>query len=191
MDRSEVALIVVDVQNDFCDVEGATLAVNGGAEVAKLISDHLRVNHGYGAIAATRDWHEDPGGHFSPDPDFLDTWPPHCVAGTSGAEFHEGFDTEQVDAVFSKGRFSASYTGFDGESEEGHVLGDWLRQRGIRSVEIVGIATDHCVKATALDAVEAGFDTTVLLDLCRGVDEATTAVAVEVMESRGVKVRAS
>lgn len=191
MDRSQVALIVVDVQNDFCDIDGASLPVAGGSDLAKLISEHMRVNDGYVAIVATRDWHEDPGEHFSEGPDFIDTWPPHCVAGTPGAEFHEGLDTERVDAVFSKGRYSASYTGFDGETDKGDGLAEWLRERGIQGVEIVGIATDHCVKATALDAVQAGFDTTVLLDLCRGVAEPTTKAAVEAMESRGVRVRVS
>ncbi|HEX5336003.1 MAG TPA: isochorismatase family protein [Propionicimonas sp.] len=184
------ALIVTDVQNDFC--EGGSLAVEGGAEVARRISDHVS-GHApeYATIVATADWHEDPGSHFSDHPDFLDTWPPHCRIGTQGARFHPAVEPaiEHVEAVFRKGRHAAAYSGFEGFTEVGdrHVtLADWLRDRGIEQVEIVGIATDHCVRATALDAAGEGFDTTVLLDLTAGVARASTDAALAALRAAAV-----
>jgi nicotinamidase/pyrazinamidase len=167
------ALVIVDVQNDFC--EGGSLAVTGGAEVARRISEHVQEHsERYAAIVATADWHEDPGEHFSQTPDFRRTWPPHCRTGTEGARFHPGVQgaLEHVGAVFRKGHRSAAYSGFEGFAVEGDrkvLLADWLRERAVDHVDVVGIATDYCVRATALDAVGEGFTTTVLLDLTAGV----------------------
>ncbi|MCP2262394.1 nicotinamidase/pyrazinamidase [Streptoalloteichus tenebrarius] len=177
------ALIVVDVQNDFC--EGGSLAVSGGAEVAAAISRHL-AGHRYEHVVATRDHHVDPGAHFSDEPDYVDTWPPHCVVGTPGAEFHPNLDTGQFDAVFSKGAHSAAYSGFEGEDETGRSLADWLRDHDVDSVDVVGIATDHCVRATALDAVREGFATTVLLDLTAAVAQPTAESALDQLREAGV-----
>ena len=183
------ALVIVDVQNDFCDVPTASLPVSGGVQVARDIDEFVMLaGAGYDRIAATRDWHEDPGDHFSDDPDFVDTWPHHCVAGTDGAAFHADLSLEQVDAVFSKGRFSASYTGFDGVTDDGAKLGDWLSGAGIVRVDVVGLATDHCVRATALDAAKAGFRTRVLLPLTAGVAEETTVAAIEELTDAGVEL---
>lgn len=180
------ALIVVDVQNDFC--EGGALAVDGGAAVAAAINDYVS-SHEYDAVAATRDFHIDPGAHFSENPDYLDTWPVHCVVGTSGADFHPAFDsTVAGSAVFSKGAYSAAYSGFEGLSEDGATLEQWLRTHGITDVDVIGIATDHCVKATALDAVRAGFGTTVLLPLTAGVATATIESALIAMRNAGVQL---
>ncbi|MBO0855532.1 MAG: isochorismatase family protein [Nocardia sp.] len=181
------ALIVVDVQNDFC--EGGSLAVPGGAAVAGRISDHLREHAGdYTTIAATRDYHIDPGPHFSETPDFIDTWPPHCRAGTSGAHFHPDLDTTAIAEVFSKGAYSAGYSGFEGSDDNGDALADWLRDKGIDTVDICGIATDHCVRATAADARAAGFDTRVLLDLTAAVAPETTAAALEQLRAAGAQL---
>ena len=144
------AVIVVDVQNDFC--EGGSLAVAGGTDVARAISAHL-AEGGYDHAVATRDHHIDPGAHFSEQPDFVDSWPRHCVVGTGGVELHPELDTTQIDAVFDKGEHAAAYSGFEGRCD-GVPLGDWLRDHDVADVEIVGIATDHCVRATALDAAE-------------------------------------
>ncbi|WP_280402058.1 nicotinamidase [Nocardia carnea] len=179
------ALIVVDVQNDFC--EGGSLAVAGGARVAGLISDYLR-DADYDAIVATRDFHIDPGAHFSDTPDFVDSWPPHCRVGTPGAEFHPEFDTAPVQEVFSKGEYSAAYSGFEGAAADGTPLAEWLRARGIGTVDIAGIATDHCVRATALDAAAAGFTTRVLLGLTAGVAPATVETALERMRRAGIEL---
>jgi nicotinamidase/pyrazinamidase len=180
------ALIVVDVQNDFC--EGGSLAVAGGAAVASAISEHVRSGAGgYAHVVATRDHHVDPGGHFHEEPDFLETWPAHCVAGTDGVELHEALDRGPVEAVFDKGHYSAAYSGFEGAAE-GIGLADWLRERGVDAVDVVGIATDHCVRATALDAVGAGFATRVLLPLTAGVAEASTEAALEQLEKAGVEL---
>jgi nicotinamidase/pyrazinamidase len=178
------ALLIVDVQNDFC--EGGSLAVVGGAAVVPGINALLANGHGYDHVVATKDFHIDPGGHFSQHPDFVDSWPRHCVAGSAGAEFHPGLDTGPIEAVFTKGRHSAAYSGFEGSTDDGTPLTDWLRVRGVDAVDIVGIATDYCVKATAADAVAAGFATTVLLDLTAGVSPATTEAAVEELRSAGV-----
>jgi nicotinamidase/pyrazinamidase len=181
------ALIIVDVQNDFC--EGGSLAVGGGADVASAISDHVLARGGdYAHIVATRDYHIDPGAHFAAQPDFVDTWPPHCVVGTPGAEFHPNFDTSAVEAVFSKGRRAAAYSGFEGETDDGVALDDWLRDNDVDTVDVVGIATDHCVRATALDAAAAGFATRVLLDLTAGVAKETTERALGLLRDRGVEL---
>ncbi len=180
------ALLIVDVQNDFC--EGGSLEVVGGQSVARKISDYLATPRGYDHIVATKDFHIDPGGHFSGDPDFAASWPPHCVAGTAGADFHPEFDDSGVEAVFTKGRYSAAYSGFEGTDDHGTALADWLRQRGVDEVDIVGIATDYCVLATARDAAEAGFRTRVLLDLTAGVAKESSAKAVEDMRAAGVEV---
>jgi nicotinamidase/pyrazinamidase len=160
------ALIVVDVQNDFC--EGGSLAVAGGTAAADAISKHV-ASGDYAHVVATRDYHIDPGAHFSEEPDFTDSWPRHCVAGTPGASFHPALDVSPIEAVFSKGHYSAAYSGFEGKTESGAQLEGWLRERDVTSVEVVGVATDFCVRATALDAAKAGFAVKVLLDLTAGV----------------------
>ena len=180
------ALIVVDVQNDFC--EGGSLAVSGGAAVAAAISDHVRTAAGgYALVVATRDHHIDPGGHFAEQPDFLDSWPAHCVVGTGGVELHPALDRGPIEAVFDKGEYAAAYSGFDGNSD-GTPLADWLRAHDVDAVDVVGIATDHCVRATALDAVGNGFTTRVLLPLTAGVAEATTEAALDQLRTAGVEL---
>ncbi|WP_328391400.1 isochorismatase family protein [Nocardia sp. NBC_00416] len=179
------ALIVVDVQNDFC--EGGSLAVAGGARVAELISEYLADSE-YDAVVATRDYHIDPGAHFSETPDFVDSWPPHCLVGTAGADFHPNFETGAVQEVFSKGEYSAAYSGFEGAATAGETLADWLRARDIGSVDVVGIATDHCVRATAMDAVAAGFATRILLGLTAGVAPATVEKALGELAGAGVEL---
>lgn len=185
------ALIVVDVQNDFC--EGGSLAVAGGAAVAASISDLLSGDHGYDVVVATRDWHVDPGGHFAAEPDYVDTWPAHCVAGTPGAQFHPNLSLRGVAAVFSKGRTSAAYSGFEGVDLErdGVTLEAFLRDRAVTEVDVCGIATDHCVAATATDAARLGFDTTVLLPLTAAVTPANVDSLVEAWENLGIWVTAT
>jgi nicotinamidase/pyrazinamidase len=178
------ALIVVDVQNDFC--EGGSLPVTGGAAVAAAISARLRAGGGWDHVVATRDHHVDPGPHFSDTPDFVDSWPPHCRWGTPGASFHPALDVARIEAVFDKGKHEPAYSGFQGAEPGGASLTDWLRERGVDTVDVVGIATDHCVRATALDAAAAGFTTTVLLDLCAGVAPESTERALDELRTAGV-----
>ncbi|MEU5654765.1 isochorismatase family protein [Streptomyces sp. NPDC047737] len=185
------ALIVVDVQNDFC--EGGSLAVAGGADVAAAITDLIgAAQPGYRHVVATRDHHVDPGDHFSSAPDFEHSWPPHCVAGTEGVGFHPNFApavaSGAIDTVFDKGAYAAAYSGFEGVDENGTGLAQWLRDRSVTAVDVVGIATDHCVRATALDAAREGFVTQVLLDLTAGVAEGTTARALEELRTAGVEL---
>lgn len=177
------ALIVVDVQNDFC--EGGSLPVTGGAAVAAAITAHV-ANAGYDQVVATRDYHVDPGAHFSDHPDYVQTWPVHCVHGTAGASFHPEFDVVPVAAVFSKGAHAAAYSGFEGASGDGVPLEQWLREHDVTDVDVVGIATDHCVRATALDAARAGLRTTVLLDLTAGVAKSTVDTALTELGEAGV-----
>jgi nicotinamidase/pyrazinamidase len=187
------ALIIVDVQNDFC--EGGSLAVAGGAEAARRISEHVEAQgEQYAAIVATADGHDDPGAHFSDRPDFVESWPAHCRVGTDGAQFHPEVAgaLDAADAVFRKGHRSAAYSGFEGftvEAEEQVGLAAWLRGRRIEEVHVVGIATDHCVRATALDAATEGFTTTVLLDLTAGVAPETTERALHELRAAGVTLR--
>jgi nicotinamidase/pyrazinamidase len=181
------ALIIVDVQNDFC--EGGSLAVAGGAAVAGAISEHVAGgHHEYAHVVATKDFHVDPGSHFSDHPDYVISWPPHCVAGTTGADFHPDLDTRAVEAVFYKGAHAAAYSGFEGFDDSGTPLADWLRGHDVDSVDVVGIATDYCVHATAADAARAGFGTRVLLDLTAGVAPESTAKAIEDLRGAGVEL---
>jgi len=179
------ALLIIDVQNDFC--EGGSLAVAGGSAVVPAINARIAGDHGYAHVVATKDFHIDPGSHFSDHPDYVSSWPRHCVARTVGADFHPDLDAARIEAVFLKGAFAAAYSGFEGTAD-GVGLNDWLRVRGVDEVDIVGIATDYCVRATAADAVRSGFATRVLVDLTAGVAENTTAAALEDMRSCGVEL---
>jgi nicotinamidase/pyrazinamidase len=187
------ALIVVDVQNDFC--EGGSLPVQGGARVASEIGDLL--HHwtrkdpkapAYDVVVATKDHHVDPGAHWAADPDYVDSWPVHCKVGTDGEAFHPNLDPQPFDAVFLKGEHQAAYSGFEGRTSDGVDLTTWLRSHEVDSVDVCGIATDHCVRATALDAQSNGFATRVLTDLCAGVAPETTEAAITEMSDAGVTV---
>lgn len=185
------ALIVVDVQNDFC--EGGSLAVAGGADVAAAVTDLIgSATPGYRHVAATRDHHISPGDHFSDQPDFERSWPPHCVSGTEGVGFHPSFapavTSGAVEACFDKGAYAAAYSGFEGHDEAGTALADWLRARDVSEVDVVGIATDHCVRATALDAAREGFRTRVLLELTAGVSAGTVETALRELADAGVEL---
>ena len=187
------ALIVVDVQNDFC--EGGSLPVEGGARVAAGINDLLHRWHSqaedaptYDVVVATKDHHVDPGGHWSTDPDFRDSWPVHCQVGTAGEAFHPNLDPQPFDAIFVKGEHAAAYSGFEGRDQDGTPLADWLRAHEVERVDVCGLATDHCVRATVLDAVSAGFRTRVLVELCAGVAPETTAAALVSMREAGAGI---
>jgi nicotinamidase/pyrazinamidase len=182
------ALIIVDVQNDFC--EGGSLPVTGGAEVASAISAHV-ASSGYDQVVATRDYHIDPGAHFSEAPDFVSTWPVHCVAGTPGSSFHPELDITPIAAVFAKGAHQAAYSGFEGSDRDGTGLADWLRAHHIDTVDVVGIATDHCVRATALDAAKVGLRTRVLLNLTAGVNQSTVDTALIALRDAGITLAGS
>ena len=177
------ALLIVDVQNDFC--EGGSLAVDGGSAVASAINAYLATAPAYDHVVATADHHIDPGSHFSDHPDFISSWPRHCVAGTTGADFHPDLDTAVIEAVFRKGEYTAAYSGFEG-SALGVRLAEWLRARDVDEVDIAGIATDYCVRATALDAIGEGLRTRVLVDLIAGVAPESSAAALEELRDRGV-----
>jgi nicotinamidase/pyrazinamidase len=188
------ALIVVDVQNDFC--EGGSLAVTGGAAVAFRIGELLHLwstkspkAPEYDVAVATRDHHIDPGDHFSDQPDFEHSWPPHCVVGSDGEAFHPNLDPQPFDAIFLKGEHAAAYSGFEGRDPEGSTLTEWLREHEVTQVDVCGLATDYCVRATALDAVRSGFETHLLQSLCAGVAPATTKSALDEMQGAGVTIR--
>ena len=181
------ALLIVDVQRDFC--EGGSLAVQGGAALAARISGYLAQHHSdYKTIIATKDLHVDPGTHFSDAPDYVDSWPPHCVAGTHGADLHPDLDVTHIDATFAKGEYSAAYSGFEALSDYGIALGDHLRGRDITEVDVVGIATDYSVRATALDALKQSFKVRVLADLVAGVAPESSTAALDEMATAGIEV---
>lgn len=195
------ALICVDVQNDFC--EGGNLAVAGGGDVARRVAEMIETSWDeYGAIAFTQDWHVNPGTHFAlrDDPNYIDTWPVHCVAGTAGARLHIRLRevlqkipyAVQADRIetFKKGRNTAAYSGFEGTNSHNVGLEIWLRSRGITEVDIVGIAFDYCVRMTAYDAVQLGFRTTVARYLTASVDPSDDALVQQAMRNRGVEVTA-
>jgi nicotinamidase/pyrazinamidase len=178
------ALIIVDVQNDFC--EGGSLGVTGGGAVADAINDYLTAGGDFRYAVATQDFHIDPGDHFSERPDYTSSWPPHCLAGSTGAQLHPHLDLGRIDAIFRKGAYAAAYSGFEGVDDTGTPLAGWLRQHDVDEVDVVGIATDHCVRQTAEDAVREGLTTRVLLDLTVGVGEESTAAAVDALRTAGV-----
>ncbi|WP_417364731.1 isochorismatase family protein [Glutamicibacter arilaitensis] len=190
------ALLIIDVQPDFC--EGGALAVAGGNAVAAAIAaDLVERKDSYSAIVTTQDWHIEPGDHFSTNPDFIDSWPVHCVAGTPGAALHPQIADLAVDAHFAKGRFAAAYSGFearkldptaDKADESGELLGPWLKAQGITSVDVVGLAADHCVKATAFDAAKDGFTTTIISPLTAAVSPENLPAIREELRVAGVTV---
>lgn len=179
------ALVIVDVQNDFC--EGGSLEVRGARKVVGAINALLERDHGYRHVVASKDHHVAPGDHFAEQPDYVSSWPRHCVSGTYGAEFHPDLNTASVEAVFLKGAYEAAYSAFDGVAD-GVSLEDWLRAHDVDEVDIAGIATDYCVRATAGDAARAGFATRVLVDLTAGVSPDSTAAALDEMRGIGVEL---
>ncbi|MFY0405725.1 isochorismatase family protein [Solicola sp. PLA-1-18] len=179
------ALVVVDVQNDFC--EGGSLAVTGGADVARRVAE-LVASGRYATVVATRDHHVDPGSHFSDEPDFVDSWPPHCVVGTPGADLHEPLRDDLFQAVFRKGEYEAAYSGFEGVDADGTELALWLTAHGVEAVDVCGIATDYCVRATALDAARHGFATRVLLDLTAAVSADNVPATRADLDAAGVSL---
>lgn len=187
----KTALIIVDVQNDFC--EGGSLAVNGGIAVSERIKNLVDKTK-YDVIIATRDWHINPGTHWADgEPDYVDTWPVHCEAGTDGAELRpaikEALAATQTPVYYvNKGQYEAAYSGFEGATEEGKTIPELLTKHNVYNVDVVGIATDHCVKATALHAIEAGYQTAVLTNYVAGVGEETSAAALELLKEKGATI---
>ena len=186
------ALFIIDVQNDF--TEGGALAVVGGAAVAagitKLLAEHP---DRYAHVFASRDWHnadDDNGGHFATDaaPDFVKTWPAHCVAGTLGAEYHPALDTLPIGVHVRKGQGVPAYSIFEGTTDDGHTVADKLEELGIVDIDVVGLATDYCVRASALDAVEHGRHVRVLTDLVAGVAADSSAAALVELGHAGVEL---
>jgi nicotinamidase/pyrazinamidase len=185
------ALLVVDVQNDFC--EGGSLAVTGGLAVARGISDYLAAHaHRYDAVVASRDWHEPDstnGGHFAEEPhelDYATRWPAHCVADTHGAAYAPGLEVGFLTHHIKKGMGEPAYSMFQGFDPDGRPVVDLLRGLRVTDVDVVGIATDHCVRATALDARAFDLDVRLLEDLAAGVAPGTTAAARVEMARAGV-----
>jgi nicotinamidase/pyrazinamidase len=187
MSEVKRALVIVDLQNDFC--EGGSLGVDGGNEVVRRVNEYVAA-HGdeYALVVASRDYHLDPGGHFSDHPDFRDSWPVHCVVGTPGAAFHPDFTVDRLDDILSKGAYAAAYSAFEAVDEQGRTLEQVLREHDIDAVDLVGLATDYCVRSTTLDAVHAGFQARVLTDMAAGVNPDTTAAALDEMATAGVEL---
>ncbi|MDX6204528.1 MAG: nicotinamidase/pyrazinamidase [Frankiales bacterium] len=188
------ALLVVDVQRDFC--EGGSLAVAGGAAVAAGISAFATRGR-YTTVIASRDWHrahDSNGGHFAwgaGDPDFVTSWPVHCVAGTPGAGYHDNLDRGVITDHVRKGQGVPAYSMFQGVDREGLPMPELLNRKGVTEVDVVGIASDYCCLATARDALAAGLEVRVLTDLQAGVDPASTRAAYEELAGLGAIVTTS
>ena len=186
------ALLIIDVQNDF--TEGGALGVDGGAAAAAAITEHARAHaDDYVLVVASRDWHDaanDNGGHFATDaaPDFVTTWPVHCVAGSRGADYHPAIDRALIDVHVRKGQGVPAYSIFEGTTDDGRSLVAALDEHGIDSVDVVGIATDHCVRASALDALATGRRVRVLSDLVAGVAPGPSAAALAEIVAAGGEV---
>lgn len=188
------ALFIVDVQNDF--TEGGALGVAGGDAVAEAISAHLQTHAAdYAIIVASRDWHDpdgDNGGHFAAgEPDYVETWPVHCVAGTEGAEYDPGLDVSAVTHHVKKGQGKPAYSLFEGTTDDGLTAADLLTAHGIVEIDVVGIATDYCVRASALDAVAHGQHVTILTDLVAGVADASSEAALAELAHAGAVLKES
>lgn len=186
------ALFIIDVQNDF--TEGGALGVDGGTAVAAGVTAYLRAHAGdYGVIVASRDWHDaagDNGGHFAVDaePDFVHTWPTHCVAGSHGAEYHPALDTSRVGYHVRKGQGVPAYSIFEGRTEAGSTVHNLLDEHGVDTVDVVGIATDYCVRASALDALAHGQRVRVLTSLVAGVAAESSAAALAELAHAGAEI---
>jgi nicotinamidase/pyrazinamidase len=184
------ALLVIDVQNDF--TEGGSLAVKGGNVTATAIADYVRGRRGhYALVIASRDWHSstgDNGGHFAAKPDLVSTWPPHCVQGTTGAAYNPAIETSLIDVQIYKGDGVPAYSAFEGQTPGGATLDAVLAKARVSHIDIVGIATDHCVRATALDGLKAGYSVTVLSNLCVGVTPDSSIAAIREMSDAGITI---
>ncbi len=190
------ALFVIDVQNDFC--EGGELACQGGAQVAANITTYLKSSKSdYDFVIASRDWHTPNslnGGHFPTqgnEPDFVNTWPLHCIAGESGADYHQNLDASLIDIHIKKGQGQHGYSIFDGITDSGEKLQELIQRLGIAEVDVVGIATDYCVRASALDANNSGLQVRVITSLTAGVSAASTEAAIDELVDAGVRVAAT
>jgi nicotinamidase/pyrazinamidase len=190
------ALFVIDVQNDFC--EGGALACQGGAQVAANITTYLKSSKSdYDFVIASRDWHTPNslnGGHFPTqgnEPDFVNTWPLHCIAGEHGAEYHLNLDASLIDIHIKKGQGQHGYSIFDGITDTGEKLQELIQRLGIAEVDVVGIATDYCVRASALDANNSGLEVRVITSLTAGVSAVSTEAAIDELVDAGVRVAAT
>ncbi|GAA4165913.1 nicotinamidase [Gryllotalpicola daejeonensis] len=184
------ALLIVDVQNDF--TEGGSLAVAGGAAVAQGITRLLdERGDAYDLVIASRDWHDadnDNGGHISAHPDFVDSWPPHCISGTPGADYHPALASDRIDVHIKKGQGKPAYSAFEGTDDFGKGIAEVLQAHGITDVDVVGIATDYCVRASALDALQDGSRVRVLTDLIAGVADASSEAALSELAAAGAEL---
>lgn len=185
------ALFITDVQNDF--TEGGALAVDGGTAVAERISRFLDdCGGGYDFVFASRDWHDannDNGGHFAragEQPNFVDTWPPHCVSGTPGAEYNPALNTNRVDFHIYKGMGKPAYSFFEGATRDGVSVDTLIDKHAIDAIDVVGLATDYCVRASALDALTREKTVRVFTDLIAGISpELSDAALNEIRQAGG------
>lgn len=184
------ALVIVDVQNDFCP--GGSLATARGDAVAAGIAEFIATHRAdYDFVISTQDWHIEPGSHFHPEPNFTSSWPVHCVANSEGESLHEALEGTEFDEAFFKGQYTAAYSGFEGFTLDGISFSNWLRNHDVEDIDVAGIATDYCVRATVLDGLKEGLKVRVLSDLCSPVDEKTGAAALEEMAAAGAEVAAA
>jgi nicotinamidase/pyrazinamidase len=188
------ALLVVDLQNDF--VEGGALPVPGGTQVVAHVARHVRhFRSEYTFVVATRDLHEDPPDHFSEKPDYINTWPPHGVKGTTGAVLCTPISNlvreKIIQVVVDKGRHAAAVSAFEAVDPRGHLLVDVLREQRIDHIDICGLITEYCIRASALDARKHEFQVRILVNLCGAASPEAAQRAFEDMKAAGCQLMAA
>lgn len=189
-DEMNKALVIIDEQNDF--VEGGNLAVEGGREVVRETVRLLEDVSPYKVVITTQDWHIEPGEHFSEDPDFVDSWPVHCVADEFGSELVEGLpealESLEIPVVsIKKGMYEDAYSGFQGVAD-GKTLEEVLREYDVQTLDIVGIAFNYCVAETAIDGRELGYDVNVIEEFTATIPNEIVEPKREEMLEAGVKI---
>lgn len=187
MDNLKRALLIVDVQNDFCEY-GPVPSI-GGSQIASSITRFIDFNYSaYELILASKDWHQSPTEHFSKRPDFISNWPSHCVGSTEGAELHSNLNRKMIDHELIKGEYTAGMSAFEAKTSLNEGLIELLERREIDLIDICGLNADSNLYSTAIDALELGFPTTLFIDMCSGYSEESTLHALEDLESRGVNL---
>jgi nicotinamidase/pyrazinamidase len=187
-------LLVIDLQNDF--LEGGSVPVPGGTQIAAQVARHIRhFRSEYSFVVATRDVHEDPPDHFADKPDYINTWPKHGLVGTQGATLCTPIFNlvreKIIQVVLDKGRHAGAVSAFEAQDLRGHLLVDVLREQRVDHIDVCGLITEYCVRASALDARKHEFQVRVLVNLCGAASPDNALRAYEDMKTAGCQLMAA